>query len=84
MAASSIPAIEAGDLTIRECVSTIHSPARAIGELRTQHSRPVTTWNKIDCMDLMTALLGPAQFVAGLTEDDLVWPVHSCGDTETA
>ena len=52
--------MDAGDLTIRECVSTIHSPACAIGELMTQHNRPVTTWKNMVRMETMSARLGPA------------------------
>lgn len=60
MAASSIPAMEAGDLTIRECVSTIHSPAWTTGELTAQYNRPVITCSSRGCMAPVTALPGPA------------------------
>ena len=60
IAASSVPAREAGDLTVRECVSTIHSPARAAcGELVTNHNRPAANGSKGSCMNLMAAFSGP-------------------------
>ena len=42
MAASSVPAMEGGDLMIMECVSTIHSPAQLIGR-ESRHMNAVLT-----------------------------------------